>query len=976
MLELKYLKFGFFISKSFFVDFPHIKIVFKIFIYFIFKGRIMRIFCKETLIKKVLGLLASCLLFAGCSSEADGGGNTPVTPPASDSALTGVSITGSSGIEADGQTELTASPSTTGTVTGVTYSWQITSGSEYASLSSATGNKVYLSGNNEDTASGHDVTVKVTATWNGTSKESTHTVTVAKKGEVIVDSLESLTLTAGSSSASASDTVSLTAKAGYYGNPSISYTWALTSGGSYASLAKTSDSRAAISYDEKTNTLTVNNTTAASQTITVKVTATYGSTTKEATVNISVAAKEQEPPAGGATGGGSTGYFWKADDYNDGATASSIAANIDLGNSVKTVDAGITIRASAVTVDGITFNNYVYFSGGGSSTSKAISLELPAGATITAYFNATSGRTLKISIGGTAYDLGTTTGTAKSSSYKYEGATPVTAYVYSGGSGINLYGLKVSVDGSATPGGGTTPSVTSVTLSKTTLSLTAGGSETITATVNGTNLTDTSVTWSTDASGIATVSNGTITAVAAGTATITAASKADSSKKAACTVTVTAAGETPASYDIDVVPGAKVTTYGWADCDGGMSYPNTTNIIVIDDKTYPVAKNKRTAFTNAIASGSVSNSSVSPTAAIIVVSGTIDLSDGLISESDKTAYDEFNSDGSRKHGDIVYDIGSNKAIIGVNSARLAYGGLRIKSNDSSNSKSGKNVIIRNIDFWDAHGSTEINTAKDSSSKASVDNLVIEGGDENKNAGTAETSKKTLFSYGNIPERIWIDHCKFSDGTCKDLERNYNHDGSFDMKAGHYVTVSYCEFTNHDKVTLFAPNDNHAIPEQRQITLHHNYYHGAVQRMPRSRGCQAHIYNNVYDEIGTSGNNGYSLGPGTGSMYIVENNYFGNFANSKSLVQYADATTSATSPYCSKFYQSGNNITISSSQVKFDSAEQLKDFSKHLTSTKPWTPAYDYSNMQSNAEAYSTVPKAAGTDKTNYSKTVRVNNKAY
>ena len=66
----------------------------------------------------------------------------------------------------------------------------------------------------------------------------------------------------------------------------------------------------------------------------------------------------------------------------------------------------------------------------------------------------------------------------------------------------------------------------------------------------------------------------------------------------------------------------KPVTNGWADM-GKLSYARK-NVIVIDDATYPTAKEKRTAFTNAIASGSVNNSSLSDKSALIIVSGTVD----------------------------------------------------------------------------------------------------------------------------------------------------------------------------------------------------------------------------------------------------------------------------------------------------------------------------------------------------------------
>ena len=86
-----------------------------------------------------------------------------------------------------------------------------------------------------------------------------------------------------------------------------------------------------------------------------------------------------------------------------------------------------------------------------------------------------------------------------------------------------------------------TIAVTGVTLNKTTLALTAGGSEPLTTIVAPADATDKSVSWASDNSAIATVdANGNVTAVAAGNATITVTST-DGSKTATCAVTVTAA---------------------------------------------------------------------------------------------------------------------------------------------------------------------------------------------------------------------------------------------------------------------------------------------------------------------------------------------------------------------------------------------------------------------------------------------------
>nr|MCR5206672.1 Ig domain-containing protein [Lachnospiraceae bacterium] len=78
--------------------------------------------------------------------------------------------------------------------------------------------------------------------------------------------------------------------------------------------------------------------------------------------------------------------------------------------------------------------------------------------------------------------------------------------------------------------------VTGVSLNKTSLSLEIGSSESLTATISPSNATDKSVSWTTSNASVATVSNGKVTGVAAGTATITV--KTNNGKTATCTVTV------------------------------------------------------------------------------------------------------------------------------------------------------------------------------------------------------------------------------------------------------------------------------------------------------------------------------------------------------------------------------------------------------------------------------------------------------
>ena len=79
--------------------------------------------------------------------------------------------------------------------------------------------------------------------------------------------------------------------------------------------------------------------------------------------------------------------------------------------------------------------------------------------------------------------------------------------------------------------------VTGVSLDKTSVELTEGDETTLTATVNPDNATNKNVTWKSSDSSVATVSGGKVTALKAGTATITVTTE-DGGKTATCDVKV------------------------------------------------------------------------------------------------------------------------------------------------------------------------------------------------------------------------------------------------------------------------------------------------------------------------------------------------------------------------------------------------------------------------------------------------------
>ena len=116
--------------------------------------------------------------------------------------------------------------------------------------------------------------------------------------------------------------------------------------------------------------------------------------------------------------------------------------------------------------------------------------------------------------------------------------------------------------------------VTGVSLNKSTLTLTEGSSETLTATILPNDATDKTVTWTTNNSSVATVSSGKVTAIAKGSAIITVTTN-DGKKTATCNVTV----NPKPKYTVTLVPGSgsvTSTTLTEASAGAGVTLPTPT----------------------------------------------------------------------------------------------------------------------------------------------------------------------------------------------------------------------------------------------------------------------------------------------------------------------------------------------------------------------------------------------------------------
>jgi pectate lyase len=208
----------------------------------------------------------------------------------------------------------------------------------------------------------------------------------------------------------------------------------------------------------------------------------------------------------------------------------------------------------------------------------------------------------------------------------------------------------------------------------------------------------------------------------------------------------------------------------------------------------------------------------------------------------------------RQAARVQIPVGSNTTIVGVNDAAFMLG-INLVVNGSDN------VIIRNLNFSDAYDCFPQWDPTDGAQgnwNAQYDNISLLGA-----------------------SHVWIDHNAFDDGLHPDkgqpsyLGRPFQvHDGAVDITRGSdLVTVSWNEFTEHDKTMLIGATDNPASDAGKlRVSVHHNLFAGIGQRGPRVRFGEVHVYNNVYEIINPT-TFVYSWGVGVDSKIFAENNVF-------------------------------------------------------------------------------------------------------
>ncbi|GAA3740518.1 pectate lyase family protein [Salinactinospora qingdaonensis] len=202
---------------------------------------------------------------------------------------------------------------------------------------------------------------------------------------------------------------------------------------------------------------------------------------------------------------------------------------------------------------------------------------------------------------------------------------------------------------------------------------------------------------------------------------------------------------------------------------------------------------------------------------------------------------------------VSMEVGANTTLIGLgDDARILGGALTLRDVD--------NVIVRNIEF-----------------EAPRDCFPHwEPGEWNSEYDGVTVRGST---------HVWIDHATFSDGAHPDSENEYHwgyeyqtHDGLLDITNGSdLVTISYSRFSDHDKTMLIGSTDDPTLDRGKlRVTLHHNRFDNILQRAPRVRFGEVHVYNNLYvipQPPETQKDYKYTWGVGVESKIYAENNYF-------------------------------------------------------------------------------------------------------
>lgn len=172
--------------------------------------------------------------------------------------------------------------------------------------------------------------------------------------------------------------------------------------------------------------------------------------------------------------------------------------------------------------------------------------------------------------------------------------------------------------------------------------------------------------------------------------------------------------------------------------------------------------------------------------------------------------------------------------------------------------------------------------------------------------------------------VWVDHCELYNVYDGDESKKDVYDGLLDCKKNsHHLTYSYNYLHDSWKTMLcgFSDSDNY----DRTFTMHHNIFENCNSRLPLFRFGHAHIYNNYYHDIYTSG-----INTRMGAEVFVENNIFDNVRE----------------PVCSLDSKAIGYWNLSGNQfigctAANTSTETSQSWSENMANTSTYKPDYAY-----------------------------------
>ena len=604
---------------------------------------------------------------------------------------------------------------------------------------------------------------------------------------------------------------------------------------------------------------------------------------------------------------------WENRDYTSTATKNGLTVTA-------TSDKPVTIDASSKSIDGYSFTKRLKFGGGGSSTARYASIEIPGNGIITVYGMSASSsatRTLNVATGSFSNVVATLTNDGKNIdkvSYEYTGEA-TTVYFYSANSGFNLYGIVYQSSGSSddpsgnitttNPTEGTSPTDISthavaqdLTSNQMEVQLTNGDIKYY----NTKNLTNVNI--DKEAATVTLVNGDGENDVYYGDVKhIGFSKKADSGIEGETVnngIVITECKGWHESCYIEWTPISNAKSYNvyikggnyrdYTKIDGPLvrnygSYGRADMVGLIAG-TYSMKVVAVDADGNEMRGNGIANN-------LQVINYQ---RDGFAFLNRTAGVGAYNNDGSLKNGARVLYVTASTAktitcdvIINNKGGKETYTGFQSILDGYMKGYDSTPITFRIIGTINANNMDSFSSSEEGlqikSNRENEINVTIEGIGEDatiKGFGMLAHGARSLelrnfavmlfwddaISIDSDNKNVWIHHLDIFYGKPGSDSDQAKGDGSVDIKSdSQYVTVSYNHFWDAGKSSLCGMKSESG---PNYISYDHNWFDHSDSRHPRVRTMSVHVWNNYFD-----GNSKYGVGVTSGSSAFVEGNYFRN-----------------------------------------------------------------------------------------------------